>query len=121
MSEEIELAWAAGFFDGEGCTYWVKAGGIVIGVAQVGTEKPEVLIRFQAAVGGIGKIYGPYKNTKGNPKWTFNASSRDAQAILTKLWPYLGSVKRAQALQKESNYLRESTKRLATLDGLIRA
>ena len=67
---EIELAWAAGLFDGEGTislvthrkkrktkTYEYKQ--VHVLVSQSGS--PEVLERFQRAVGGLGKIYGPYE------------------------------------------------------------
>ena len=52
-----ELAWAAGFFDGEGCFCFSEAGQYVC-VSITQTER-EPLDRFERAV-GLGKVNGPY-------------------------------------------------------------
>jgi len=63
---------------------------------------PESLERFKAAVGGLGRVVGPYtrKQVEGrqaSPFWTYEAHRwRDAQAVVALLWLFLGSVKRAQ-------------------------
>jgi len=97
-----ELAWAAGFFDGEGCFSYVKADGW--GVVAIGQTNREPLERFQRAVAGLGKIYGPYepKQRDGRwcrkPQWVYRAHRRnDVQAIAAMLWFKLGSIKRRQA------------------------
>ena len=66
-NKELELAWAAGFFDGEGCTcIWKGNTGFNNRRVQVQIHQssadgtPEVLKRFLEAV-EVGKIYGPYK------------------------------------------------------------
>lgn len=84
-----EYAWAAGFFDGEGHT----AGGDH-GVAILVTQKfIDPLMRFQAAAGGLGRI------TWNNDKWLYRASGLSTvQNVLGNLWPYLGEIKREQAL-----------------------
>lgn len=111
-----ELAWAAGFFDGEGTTH-----------GRVRTERPgkngdtttlhmkvaqvcrEPLDRFHHAVRGLGKIYGPYntrvlygptgKQYRCQPIWEWRISNwRDAQAAYTLLWKYLSPPKRAQVM-----------------------
>lgn len=103
----IELAWAAGFYDGEGYTASVKLGGktkaknryrsVSVNVSQVQREPLE---RFQKAVGGRGKIYGPRvsKNPKAQPHYIFQTTSVDqSKAILALLLPLLCEPKRQQA------------------------
>lgn len=104
MSEE--LAWAGGFYDGEGSTYLEKhrthVGYLVprlylpqsaaVGIA---TE----LTRLKSALGGLGFISG-LRPAKGSRKpyrrWRLCALS-DVQLGLHLLWPFIGRVKRAQA------------------------
>jgi hypothetical protein len=108
-----ELAWAAGFFDGEGTlSYAQKARFVTVRVAQ--TER-KILERFQRAVGGVGKIYGPYVQRhkdrwERKPQYAFQSGrSEHVQAVVAFLWFKLGEVKRAQAarvLQARSNTCR---------------
>lgn len=91
-----ELAWAAGFFDGEGTTcktkmsYRPESPHVRLSVPQKGTG---CLIRFQKALGGIGKIY------ERSCKVSLFAIARleDVDKALTLLWPYLSEPKRNQA------------------------
>jgi len=104
MSEE--LAWAGGFFDGEGSTYLEKhrthPGYLVPRLyvpqcAEIGIA-PE-LTRLKAALGGIGAISGVRpgkKNWKPYRRWRVCAPV-DVQIGLHFLWPFIGRVKRAQA------------------------
>lgn len=103
-----ELAWAAGFFDGEGsCTLkrsQNKTGRRTVSYApyiSVAQVDRQVLDRFQAAVGGLGIIRGPYiaakasKNTR--PCWQFATSRFEhSQAIVALLWEWLSPIKRGQ-------------------------
>lgn len=105
MDEERELIWAAGFFDGEGCTSPAKSktkSGEVTGfkihisIAQV---QREPLDRFCEAV-GVGKVYGPYEKEGPNqqPQYRYSIQSKGGcKQVIEKLYPYLCSVKRAQA------------------------
>ena len=102
-----ELAWAAGFFDGEGTTHVnskaFERDGVIKGpylqlylsVEQVGEW---CLFRFKHAVGGLGTIY-PVKPWNGHqPKHRWQVSSFEgSQAVLAMLWPFWTSVKRTQA------------------------
>lgn len=112
MEREIELAWAAGFFDGEGTITLtgrraVRHHNFMVAIKQsVGSDAavPDVLARFQAAV-GAGKIGGPYIDRptrqgfspNRRPSFTWYAIDAEADLVLARLWPQLGSVKRAQA------------------------
>ena len=95
----IELAWAAGFFDGEGTIgngRDVRHGGSVniqMSVVQAGTvdNPPDSLVRFRDAVGG-GKIYHR-KTNKGRfgskPLWAWRATGNEAESIFNMLRPFL--------------------------------
>ena len=100
LDQEL-LAWAAGFFDGEGTTIAKRQTSrpgyyqLQVSVPQVGRGGlPEVLERFRVAALGSGRTEGPNKESV----YCWRARGRiDAEAALALIWPYLGEVKRAQA------------------------
>ncbi len=97
-----QLAWAAGFFDGEGSTYLGHHGKqrYPTPCADVSQIHAEVLHRFLEAVGGIGSVrVRPDKHeSRRHQMWSYQTRNwRDTQTILTLLWPYLASQKREQA------------------------
>jgi len=96
-----ELAWAAGFFDGDGWTARVAHRSTGRAMAQINqasaTGVPEVLVRFQAAVGGLGHIRGP-KRKKGRKDlycW-FSTKRGVIEDIGRSLGPWLSPDKAAQ-------------------------
>jgi hypothetical protein len=100
--DPLELAWAAGFFDGEGSTIVHKDESrpgylrleAVVPQSGHGAGVPTVLIRFQKAVGGLCRIVGP----EGRDMYKCVSSGRlEAMAIVALLWSQLGEVKRRQA------------------------
>lgn len=94
FAEVAELAWAAGFFDGEGCTYLSHggAGGRKrYPRLSIGQNHREPLDRFAAAVGG-GNVCGPDKN--GEFKWTLGGAK--AAAAMAAIRPHLCSAKTEQ-------------------------
>jgi hypothetical protein len=94
--DRTELAWAAGLFDAEGTTSLSQGRYLRAALPQKGaTGVPEVLIRFRRAV-GVGQIYGPTKLLVY--QWVTTSPVKSVQAIAA-LWPWLSSVKRAQALR----------------------
>lgn len=112
MSEETELAWSAGFLDGEG-TYGMRRvkkpnGHIVPGmVFQAQQVHREPLDRLAAILGGsVTGPYGPYNNNRDQPIYSWNLRSYEqVKLALFKLWPYMGSVKREQALRSWADFL----------------
>jgi hypothetical protein len=105
MSEE--LAWAGGFFDGEGSTcldkhrthvgYFVP----VMYVPQAATDgiAPE-LLRFQSAL-GLGRISGVRRADppqKPYRRWRLYTVVK-VQLALHLLWPWIGIIKQSQALR----------------------
>ena len=107
MSEETELAWAAGFFDGEGCIWARKPqkhsrSKVYLGVNQIDNRPLE---RFMKAV-GAGHMKGPYLAnrtgpSKGNekPVWYWNCyPQEEVEKVLAKLFPYMSEPKKEQAM-----------------------
>ena len=106
----LELAWAAGLFDGEGCTsarpYNRRPNSIRIHASVSQSSRsaevvPSVLVRFQHAVGGMGSLGTPYFDERSGTfahQWRVG-SFEETQAVVALLWRNLGTVKRAQAAE----------------------
>jgi len=79
--DEHELAWAAGFFDGDGWAALSRQRGRRTGQPQARINQsgldgvPEVLVRFRDAV-GVGRIGGPKIEDRREPLYWWVASSR---------------------------------------------
>jgi len=106
MRIKEELAWAAGFFDGEGCTNCsTRTNGKSTKRYRllrmiVSQSEPTTLERFQAAV-GFGRIEGPHHcpshPPNAKPKWQYKVDGLDkVQALALFLWPWLSEPKRQQ-------------------------
>lgn len=111
MSKIQELAWAAGFFDGEGNASFkrgkrgkgtVKEGHAYTSFyAKVTQKDPTLLYRFQKAL-GVGRVRGPYKNKgkkgrKASSYYQFVVSSYpDVEKLFNLLGPWLGEKKLRQ-------------------------
>ena len=97
---ELERAWAAGFWDGEGCVSLSYRGKYqyprsVLQVAQVHREPLE---RFQAAI-GFGNILGPYpaRGPKSQDYYIWRVEGNThLQAFKSIVYPYLCSIKKKQ-------------------------
>ena len=101
-----ELAWAGGFFDGEGSAYLERhrthAGYFVprLHVTQSSeTGVAATLVRFKAALGDLGTISGEHPGMgKHLPYRRWRVFTPLAmQLALHLLWPFIGEVKRSQA------------------------
>lgn len=102
--KQTELAWAAGFFDGEGCTtahygYGKQRLAPRMRLTQSGEQGIVLLHRFRKAL-GLGKVYGPYPPAKNQNLvrnyWSVT-NTDDCKRALALLLPYLSAVKRKQA------------------------
>jgi len=89
-----ELAWAAGFFEGEGNVYVPppdQGKGLRLAIGQSDDDGvPAVLLRFQAAVGGVGDIFpcGPNElSRKQRYQWRIQQRT-ESRRILDLLQPY---------------------------------
>lgn len=89
--DDIELAWAAGFFEGEGCVSTGRGRQYMYLVLNITQNNLYPLLRFQNAVYGHGKVYGPYTR-KVSPftdyhKW--QDRGKDCWVVMELLRPYL--------------------------------
>ena len=98
LMDRRELAWAAGFFDGEGCVTFGKQGSLTLSISQT---HPEVLVRFREAV-GAGVVRGPWHQpSKPNANTLYGyvcTSFEPCQHVYAQLWPFLSSVKKQQII-----------------------
>ena len=95
--EKLELAWSAGFFDGEG---WVGVRVEKYPRLMIRQVSPLVLYRFQKAMGGIGNITGPYVQLSNSttPVWQYQVDGLNkVQHVICCMWNWLSPVKREQA------------------------
>jgi hypothetical protein len=91
-----DLAWLAGFFDGEGCCRsYVNHGRYSIQIS-VTQAHPEVLERCKR-ITGLGSVVGPYP-TKNKPLYYWRIYGFEkVQAVIALMWDWLGTQKREQA------------------------
>jgi hypothetical protein len=94
--ESHDLAWAAGFFDGEG---WAnrQRRGVNSRINQASLDGvPEVLTKFKRIV-GVGRIHGPVLVEGRQPLYYWEATSRpDLVQVVERIGPWLCPVKRAE-------------------------
>ena len=100
MSVDTDLAWCAGFFDGEGCAKFYrsipnpKTGAVspqlLVSVSQ-NTDNIETLEFFQS-VTGLGEMNGPYKTNTGM-KNILCFGVKEVEKLLALLRPYLKTKK----------------------------
>lgn len=111
------LAWAAGFFDGEGSTIVYRrsdAGcpypALTVVQATNDGEPADVLRRFATAMDGLGgRIFKSSRPPQPHHKLKHSyriAGFVHTQAAVARLWPWLGQEKRLQAARTLSAYLR---------------
>lgn len=92
-----ELAWAAGFFDGEGCVSNSRTTNGKILRLIVTQTNLATLERFRNAVFGLGRIGGPRQVKNYKPCWNWNADGfYTAQAVMGLLWTFCSDQKREQ-------------------------
>jgi hypothetical protein len=95
---ELELAWAAGFFDGEGSVFsqympWQRKSYLRV---EIGQQDKQVLERFLKAV-GFGKIIQMKSSqTKNGLRFRYYPSIQEAKLVMEKLLPYLSPIKKKQ-------------------------
>src|SRR5438309_46060 len=104
----LELAWAAGLFEGEGSIHCKPQGKRGSGAQlRLGMNDKDVVERFRAIM-GCGGLY-PHRPGTGStkPNWTWYVySAEKVSAILNALLPYLGqrrSAKAREALEVTAN------------------
>ena len=102
-----ELAWVAGFFDGEGCFTLRKQNGRYYAQASTTQTDREVLDKC-VRIAGLGNVTGPTKPSRTRVYQGFHCKPRyswqvcgleKTQALVAMLWQWLGSRKREQAMR----------------------
>lgn len=96
-----DLAWAGGFFEGEGCFTMGNARRKRTALAAVNNTDLSSLERFHRAVqlGRINGPYGPYAtNSKEQWRWACEGYER-TQALLALLWPFLSERRKTRAVE----------------------
>jgi hypothetical protein len=91
---ETEVAWAAGFFEGEGSIF-PKRGKIHARYVHMslGQKCEERVVRFQAAL-GTGHVLGPYME---GTYWVWKATDkRSVRRAMNLMWPYFGPTIKAR-------------------------
>lgn len=109
--DEFEIAWAAGYFDGEGSAGYYNGKGTYAlnGSARLaigGTQEVE-LFRFQSAVLGLGTVRGPYiaKGLGKKPMYKWQVQNfQGVQAVIALLWKYLSENKKTACLKTLKEY-----------------
>lgn len=87
-----ELAWAGGFFEGEGWFCLKDDKYAQAGVCQINLEP---LNRFDLAIGGLGRLY---KDNKRDVTQYRLYGFEKVQAVSAMLWPWLSTWRKNQAL-----------------------
>lgn len=91
-----DFAWAAGFFDAEGC-FSASPGTSVATISQIGLECLDIFVQ----VLDEGSIHGPYEKAtasiKRKPQWVYYAYGKEARAAFDALSPWLSGYRREQA------------------------
>ena len=105
LKKREELAWAAGFFDGEGCflsSIQISHNSPYRNInANLAQKERAVLLRFRNIV-GFGNIGKPNKN---NASYWYCQNFEEVQAVGALLWFSLSSPKRKQFTKTIKNYL----------------
>lgn len=109
-----QLAWTAGFFDGEGYIHFrtsEKSDNLMLAVDQVDTR---VLERVRHNL-RCGNINGPYKGYAAHhqDRYSFRIHGfEQVQQAVCFMWPWLGPVKRAQAKEALIGYLQRTPRKV---------
>lgn len=110
MQPEAELAWAAGLWDGEGCTGLMRCRPNALPNIRLSTSqkyRPDCIDRFYEAIGRRGTLSQrtrPDATLVGiSYQWRTHKRSLVYETMML-LWPYLSLPKQEQFLEKEAEY-----------------
>jgi len=97
MTRDTDIAWCAGFFDGEGHVSYTRSyphpnsGKVTCGLrcsVPQSADNIEVLKEFQRVV-GLGKIMGPYPMGKAKLQYRLIFATKEIEPLFMILIPYL--------------------------------
>lgn len=112
-----DLAWAAGFFDGEGCVrvsqsvrYQTSQGEKARRYLRLDvTQKHRPLLDKLEAMFGVGNIYYQKPRPTSSEGYCWTCNGRAAFYVLNLIWPWLGEQKKAD-FKRAINRVRETRK-----------
>lgn len=96
MPTALDMAWAAGLFEGEGSIFWHTANNGPR--MQMSSTDHDVLDRFHHVV-ERGRIYGPYTKLAParRPRWDWiTGGQKNCGTLCALFWPFLGERRRAK-------------------------
>lgn len=103
MVKDVDAAWAAGLWEGEGCfSCHRNSRGRVQTQALISSTDEDVILKFQRIIG-----YGSIREripkpgqTAKKPYWVWQITSRkDFKNLVLTLWPHLCERRRARAME----------------------
>ena len=97
--DKMEIAWAAGLFEGEGCIHLA----VHCPVLQLNMTDEDVVRKFHTVV-SCGTVSGPYGprvgDRKTKPYWAWRVSGSEyPQTLIAAFWPHLGIRRRNKAIE----------------------
>ena len=103
--EAIEIAWAAGLFEGEGTIYADRKKGRLRIRFTISITDLDVLERFHRAV-GVGSISGPYWHKRSTkPYWSWKArKTPDVEKMVRIFAPFLGERRLARLIELQDEF-----------------
>lgn len=115
---DVETAWAAGLFEGEGSVYAENQNGRRYLRLCLSTTDADVAARFHAAV-GVGKVYGPYRGTNRVRYDWRTKNHHDGLCALDILRPFF-SERREQQAQNALRAVAEQRARIRNHSDVMR-
>ena len=99
MKDELDIAWAAGILEGEGCFgfYKVKNHSYKQILIRCKMTDNDIILRLQSIFGGYIRPRKPKKETN-KPLWEWSLYKQaDVAVVILKILPYLGVRRSAKA------------------------
>jgi hypothetical protein len=100
FDSQLDLAWFAGIYEGEGNIYARKSGHAGIAIRISSTDR-DIVARICAVMGfgtvDVRSVRETHLGTKPQYRWTLSRFEQ-VQAVVAVCWPWLGARRRAQAL-----------------------
>jgi len=103
---ELDIAWAAGIFEGEGWATKLKAHTELVAVGQMVDKSDWLLIRLKALFGGSIYCSGREGKNKNYRAWHIHGSR--AREFLEKIYPFLSPYRKEQVETKLKISLEQS-------------
>lgn len=99
MSHPIDIAWAAGLFEGEGSLFIANMRKYSYPRLNLKTTDLDVLQKFKDVV-EVGSIYKATTSVTQKEAWYWQVNGLDkCKKVIQDFWPYLGERRKAKAIE----------------------